>query len=296
MIPSRLVGPRILRVRLLTALGSLAILGGPTAWAQAQPTGTLPTPSLSEAERTPRLQERDRHRNEAIRLANSGKLDGAIQEAEAALAIECQVRGEFSEDVAMTRGILAKMHEFREDWASARKALQDVLALRVRQPNRKDWRVGEARRALADLERRASMTPEQRQRFRRARQLQDAVAGLLAGGRYEDAKEASLQALQTVRELEGEDHNDCATNLSNLGVLYQASGDYVRAEPLLQCAMEITKKALGDDHPDYAISLGNLGGLYKAMGDHARAEPLYFRAWRVGTRRWARTMTVMPTA
>jgi CHAT domain-containing protein/tetratricopeptide (TPR) repeat protein len=240
------------------------------------PLGRAPA-KLSEAARL-RLQERDRHLEQANRLAESGNLEGGVREAEAALAIDRQVQGEFSEDVAATLGFLAKMHEFREDWGPARKALQDVLALRERQPDPKDWRVREARRALADLERRSSMTPGQRQRYWRARQLQEGVEGLLATGRYEAARRATLQSLQTFRELLGEGHNDYATSLNNLGVFYLTIGDHARAEPLLRQALEVTKRAVGQDSPDFAFSLGMLGGLYRSKRDYVQAELLYRRA------------------
>ena len=63
-------------------------------------------------------------------------------------------------------------------------------------------------------------------------------------------------------------------SLNNLACLYQAQGDYPRAEPLYRQALEIRKKVLGENHPDYAISLNNLARLYRAQGDYPRAEPL----------------------
>ena len=75
-----------------------------------------------EAERARRLQERDRHRAEAVRLANSGKPDGAVREFMAALAVNGELSGELSEDAAATLDLLAQYYEYRENWAAARKA------------------------------------------------------------------------------------------------------------------------------------------------------------------------------
>jgi CHAT domain-containing protein/tetratricopeptide (TPR) repeat protein len=199
------------------------------------------------------------------------------------LAIERDVLGGLSEDVAKTLGMLALLHEFRQDWRSARKAHQDILALRERQPDRKDWRAGDARRALAELERLSAMTPEERQRLRMARQLNKEFVWLMARGQYRVAEAAMRDAIQVFKDLLGEDHPDYATSLNNLGALYHAIGDYVRAEPLLRQAMEIMKKAVGEDHPRYATNLNNLATLYLDMGDRRRAEPLLRRAldtWR----------------
>ena len=76
----------------------------------------------------------------------------------------------------------------------------------------------------------------------------------------------------------GPEHPDTATSLNNLAGLYDAMGDYAKAEPLYRRALAIREKALGPEHPDTATSLNNLAGLYNSMGDYAKAEPLYRRA------------------
>ena len=197
------------------------------------------------------------------------------------LAIEREWPGELSEDVAESLGFLSRLHEDRGDWAAARRALQDRLVLRERQPDRKDWRVGDARRALADLDRRAAMTPGQRQRFWRARGLAGMVNGLVAKGQHRAAEAATREAIQIFRSLLGEDHPSYASSLNDLGTLYQDRGDYRRAEPLFRRSLEIYKKALGEDHPFYADGLNNLGTLFRAAGDYRRAEPLLRRAMEI---------------
>ena len=44
------------------------------------------------------------------------------------------------------------------------------------------------------------------------------------------------------------------SSLNNLAGLYEAMGEYDRAEPLFRQALEIRKKALGEEHPDYATA------------------------------------------
>jgi hypothetical protein len=116
-------------------LAGLALGVGPgasAALAQVRPTEGAPTAKPSEAERTRRLQERAQHRNEAVRLANSGRLDDAVREAKAAMAIDRETLGELSEGVAESLGFLARLHEDRGDWAAARNSLTELLALRQR--------------------------------------------------------------------------------------------------------------------------------------------------------------------
>ncbi|MGH8521535.1 MAG: CHAT domain-containing protein, partial [Gammaproteobacteria bacterium] len=69
-----------------------------------------------------------------------------------------------------------------------------------------------------------------------------------------------------------------AQSLNNLALLYQATGAYAKAEPLLQHTLAIHEKTLGPDHPGTARSLNNLAALYQDTGAYSKAEPLYQRA------------------
>ena len=68
----------------------------------------------------------------------------------------------------------------------------------------------------------------------------------------------------------GPEHPDVAQSLNNLAGLYQAQGQYAKAEPLHQRALAIREKALDPDHPDVAESLNNLALLYKTQGQYAK--------------------------
>jgi tetratricopeptide (TPR) repeat protein/CHAT domain-containing protein len=238
---------------------------------ETHPSGHLAA-KLSQSERTRLLQERDRHRAAAVSLADAGKLDDAVRELSAALSIERQVLGELCKDAAETLNALADIYEFQEDWVSARNARRGLLLLHERQPERRDWRVGDARRALAELERQVAMTPEQRQSYRSARQLNASGFGLMTTGQYRAAEAPLLEAIRIRKNLLGQNHPHYAGSLNNLGALYVEMGDYARAESYLRQAMKIWKKAVGEDHPNYAQSLHNLGALYVEMGDYVRAE------------------------
>ena len=125
------------------------------------------------------IQERDRLRAEVIKLAQASKLDEAVLPLEKVLALTRELRGELHEDVVGSLEIIARMHELRDDWAAARKALTEVLAIRQRQPDQKDWRIADARRAVADLDGGQALEPAQRQRLREADRLnglQDALS------------------------------------------------------------------------------------------------------------------------
>jgi tetratricopeptide (TPR) repeat protein len=79
----------------------------------------------------------------------------------------------------------------------------------------------------------------------------------------------------------GSDAPDVAAAFNSLAVLYRASGDYAKTEPLHRRALAIWEKALGQDHPDVANSLSDMAVLYQAMGDYAKAEPLHRQALEI---------------
>ena len=87
----------------------------------------------------------------------------------------------------------------------------------------------------------------------------------------------------------GENHPDYANSLNNLASLYQAQGDYPRAEPLFRQALEIQKKVLGENHPDYAGSLNNLACCTRPKATIRGPNRFSARHWRSKRKSWART-------
>ncbi|MBD3409057.1 MAG: CHAT domain-containing protein, partial [Ignavibacteriales bacterium] len=100
-------------------------------------------------------------------------------------------------------------------------------------------------------------------------------------GRYEDAEQLYLKALEITRQQLGENHPDYAGSLNNLGLLYYNMGRYEDAEQLYIKAVEIYRQQLGENHPDYALSLNNLGLLYDHMGRYEEARKHFSEEFRV---------------
>lgn len=81
----------------------------------------------------------------------------------------------------------------------------------------------------------------------------------------------------------GHGHPQLATNLNNLGVLYQSAGEYGKAEFLFREALDMrralnVKAEYTAGHPDLAISINNLGVLYESAGEYGKAELLFREA------------------
>ncbi|MCB5265020.1 MAG: tetratricopeptide repeat protein [Candidatus Cloacimonetes bacterium] len=89
------------------------------------------------------------------------------------------------------------------------------------------------------------------------------------------------KALQIRESVLGAGHPDTADSLHNLANLYQAQGQYAKAEPLYLQALQIRELVLGREHADTATTLNNLAVFYQAQGRYDKAEPLHLRALKI---------------
>jgi tetratricopeptide (TPR) repeat protein/CHAT domain-containing protein len=246
------------------------------------PAAAKPSPTLT-AEQQKQLKERDQLGRRAVQLRSQGKLPEAIQAAEAMLAIEREVLGGASEDAIGSLELLARLHQDREDWAAARKAREEVLKLRSTTLPKDDWRVGDARLALDNIETVAKLSDRDRRRLGEADRLVQQVEELHARGKYSEAMRPARQALAIREALLGERHPDLAGGLNNLGVLLQNQGDYGEARGYLRRALEMDqalypKERYRQGHPALAAELANLGNLLQDQGSYVEAREYYQRA------------------
>ncbi|MGJ5634726.1 tetratricopeptide repeat protein, partial [Nostoc sp. CALU 1950] len=69
-------------------------------------------------------------------------------------------------------------------------------------------------------------------------------------GRYDQAKELLVEALEQRKLLLGEEHPSVVTSLNNLASLYDSQGRHDQAEPLYLQALEICQHLL-ETYPEY---------------------------------------------
>ena len=72
----------------------------------------------------------------------------------------------------------------------------------------------------------------------------------------------------------GESHPDVAMALGALGELYQLSGRYTEAEPLLRKALTLREQVLGAQHFFLALHLARLSRLYQDEGRYHEAQQI----------------------
>ena len=77
-------------------------------------------------------------------------------------------------------------------------------------------------------------------------------------GRYAEAEQLYLAALETLKRALGDDHPATLSSMNNLANLYSNQGRYAEAKPLYLAILETRKRVLGDEHPDTLSSMNSL--------------------------------------
>ncbi len=100
-------------------------------------------------------------------------------------------------------------------------------------------------------------------------------------GDYDSALSFGEEAKKAAFKEHGEDSEEYATSLGNLGLVHIKQKKYKLAEQLHTEALEIRQNKLGKKHPDVANSLNNLGGIYQEQGQYTKAKYFFRRALNI---------------
>ena len=230
------------------------------------------------AETTPTLAERDQLYERAQKLAAEGDLTEALEIARQMLAVDVRLFGEIHDDVAggcdIVAGYLERLDRYPEAIDARSKQLEILTALH----GADDWRVTDARLAIAFSHRKSKLTDDERGELAAADEKLSLVMELQSQGRSADAISPARECLAVHRRILGEAHIATAQSLNNLAYLLNSRGDYAAARPYYEQALAINKKVLGEAHPHTAKSLNNLACLLMDTGADAAALPYYEQA------------------
>lgn len=262
-------------VRLMASAAVFCALSRSPLIAAAQPPDAVGAMTLSETERKALLEERDRLGKSALALSARGNVAEAVGVAEKMLAIELRVFGPVHDEVASSWRWLVSAYLQEGDFTRARKAAEQALFISGKLHGESDWRTSDARRALAEVDRRSRLTQQDSQELVAAERMSSQAEGLYQKGSSREAFALMQNVLGVRQRILGSEHPDTATSLFDLAVLYVSSGEYAKAEPLHREALAIRRKVLGDQHPDTATSFNNLGLVYHSLGQYAQAEANY---------------------
>ena len=222
-------------------------------------------------------QERNRLWAAAQEARSNGELANAAQLGEQMFQLEKIWLGEQNAELISSLNWLADTYKVQQDWEKAISRQSLAISYSEAIHGQNDWQTVDERIKAKSLKQLSNLTPELREEFERANQLNQQCLSEYRAGNYEQAIELASSSAAIRRKTVGEEHPDYATTLYNLALFYKTMGDYTRAEPLYLLCKEIKRKSLGEEHPEYATTLNNLALMYRAMGDYVRAEPLYLQ-------------------
>ena len=80
--------------------------------------------------------------------------------------------------------------------------------------------------------------------------LNKQVKQLIEKGKYQEAIPIAERAVEVAKRARGPENPETASALNNLGLLFDYTADYAKAEPLFQEALRIRQKVFGQEHPD----------------------------------------------
>jgi len=163
------------------------------------------------------LKERDRLWERTHELHSAGKLSEAIAAAQAMLVIERKVLPADHANLAASLEWSAELYLERGDFAAAKTACREALEILLKRNGETHWKVADARRALEDVDRRAGMTHEQKQKLGEAARLDHEVVALLRAGKFDDGLSSARRALALRKEVLGERHRDYAFSGASRG-------------------------------------------------------------------------------
>jgi CHAT domain-containing protein len=257
---------------------SLSLLLGSLAADEPSPNAESPKPAAFTQQQQVRLREADRLVKEANALLAAGKQNESAAAAEKALAIRRDVLGAENEQVVLLLQSLARQHERIGNREAAGKHLEEVLTIREKRFGKDHWHATDARLALAELQRRAALTADQRRKLDDADRLSREAVTLYKQKGAAAAIAPAVQACDAYEATLGERSPRYITSLNTLAGLYHATTNYAKALPLYVRIRDLRKAVQGERHPDYATSLDHLGRAYQATADYAKALPLLVEA------------------
>jgi tetratricopeptide (TPR) repeat protein len=100
------------------------------------------------------------------------------------------------------------------------------------------------------------------------------ASALYSDGRYDEAEELEVQAMQTMKRVLSDEHPSTLTGMANLATIYSKQGRWNKAEELQLQVMQTRKRVLSEEHPDTLLSMGNLASTYSDQGRWKEAQEL----------------------
>jgi CHAT domain-containing protein/Tfp pilus assembly protein PilF len=263
----------------------------PPAVAPAQPAASAPSPasSLSADQRQQFRHEAERRKQEALKLLHIDTRDVrgdvgfmALAEAQAKLALEREHFGPVDPGIADSLVLIALAHQSRRDYAAARQARQQEVAVKTKLYGAQHWQVVDARLALVQVGTLENLGADQKAQYEDLARFGREGHWYYFHGDLSAARTSARKRVETLEKLVGPNDPDYLEARAQLEWMYEKSDTSDRAEPFIKKTLELRKKLLGEEHPAYAHSLTNLAWVLCDSRDEAdQAEKLLNQALHI---------------
>ncbi len=174
------------------------------------------------------------------------------------LALERELFGQASEQVAATEFVLAMARQNVGDFDEAEQLFASSLATR--------------RRLFGDT----------------SQAVSDSLGGLAflkeTQGKFDEAEALFTENLRMLRQMHAGDHESVGIALRHLGALYRVADRATEAEPVLLDAIAMQKRLYVGDHPELEESRRQLAGVLRDLGRLQESKALYESVLEVRTR------------
>lgn len=239
-----------------------------------QPAASSPAPKLSPAEIQAKSKEFKTCLADTIRFRDAGKLDDAIIAGKKLLEDARELLGDDNPLVLKPMEILAIEYQMKEDFTNAESMRREILAKAQSLRKLKKiglWQVNDASAGLRETLFLKDLDPAKRRELADAEKLSEKSQELSTRGKFAEALALANRASETIKTIEGQNCRRYVSSLLRVALVYDAMGDYAKAAEIDQQAAAIDRIVVGTIHPDYATCEGNLAENYRKMGDYSLA-------------------------
>ncbi|MGE3108468.1 MAG: tetratricopeptide repeat protein [Phycisphaerales bacterium] len=101
-------------------------------------------------------------------------------------------------------------------------------------------------------------------------------------GRLGEAEAHHRAALEILRRLDGNEHDDTIETIRNLSVVLADEAKFDEAERLSREAVALCERTRGHEHPDTALAMGELARVLQETGRYEQADALMKESIRIG--------------
>lgn len=261
-----------LAVRLMLVGAAILLTGSGVAWSAVPPGAAAAEPVAKAAERDPRLDQRDRLEAEAEQLEREGAFAQAIEKVLAQLALEQEVFGATHVEVAGSYDWLARLYTSTGDFTKARRYADENVAQADQLFGREGWRLAEARRRRALIDRIERLDAAERERLVETSRQSELLE---AEGNYAAALDQARQRHEILAQRLGEDDYFTLVALRRVAELSIYAGEFEQVEQQLRGCVRSLERAVGREHPMVADCFDTLAGYYRSREEYEEAASYY---------------------